>query len=296
VALFRPVQGRNKRDYALCGLLNIGADMPDRKIDFVVPKVDYAVYRKCTPSWNLYQQKMKSWDLTYVIQGNAKYTIDGSKYMLAPGDLLYLPVGTWREAVTWPDRLMHCFSVDFQLNDFRGRPVDLPFPTLSHLGIRDDIIRLFHDLCFTWLEKQPGCAMKTAGHLMLILSRFYELIVYHTDSVSGDTRINKMISFIAAHYSEKITLKKMADMLGLNCHYLGTLFRAETGSSFNRYLARTRIKHAENMLKNGEFTVREAAEIVGFSDSFYFYKKFKSLMGYPPSHCIPKRTGRGKIV
>jgi two-component system response regulator YesN len=131
---------------------------------------------------------------------------------------------------------------------------------------------------------------------MLILSRFYELIMYNTDSVSGDPRINKMIRYISAHYSEKLTLKKMAGILGLNCHYLGTLFKSEIGCTFNQYLVRTRIKYAENMLKNGEFTVQEASDIVGFSDSFYFYKKFKSIMGFPPSHCIPKRNGREKIL
>jgi AraC-like DNA-binding protein len=265
--------------------------MPDKKIDLVIPKIDYLVYRKCTPSWNMYEQVLKSWDFTYVIQGNARYTIDGSDYMLSPGDLLCLPIGTVRKAVTWPDRLMHCFSVDFQLNDFKGRPACLPFPVVSHLGLKDDIIRLFHELCFTWLEKQPGCAIKAAGHLLLILSRFYELIIYKTDSVSGDARISKMINYIAAHHSEKITLKKMAGMLGLNCHYLGTLFKSEIGCAFNQYLVRTRIKHAENMLKSGEFTVQETADIAGFSDSFYFYKKFKSIMGFPPSHSIPKRTG-----
>jgi AraC-like DNA-binding protein len=270
--------------------------MPDREIDLVLPRIDYVVYRKCTPAWNIYEQELKSWDFTYVIQGNARYTIDGESYMLAPGDLLCLPSGTVRKAVTWPGRLMHCFSVDFQLKDFKGRPAYLPFPVLSHLGLKDDIIRIFHELCFTWLEKQPGYAIKAAGHLLLILSRFYELIMYNTDSVSGDSRINKLITYIAAHYSEKITLKKMAEMLGLNCHYLGTLFKSGMGCTFNQYLIRTRIKHAENMLKSGEFTVQEAADIVGFSDSFYFYKKFKSIMGFPPSHCIPKRTGREKIV
>jgi AraC-like DNA-binding protein len=50
------------------------------------------------------------------------------------------------------------------------------------------------------------------------------------------------------------------------------------------------------MLHNGEFTVQDAAEITGFSDTFYFYKKFKAVMGFPPSHCIPKKEGRGRIV
>jgi AraC-like DNA-binding protein len=267
--------------------------MPDKKIELMLPKIGYVVYRKCTPAWTIHEQELKCWDFTYVIHGNARYTIDGSDYMLEPGDLLCLPIGTVRKAFTWPDRLMHCFSVDFKLNDFKGRPAYLPFPVLSHLGLRDDIIRLFHELCFSWLEKSPGYTIKAAGHLMLILSRFYELILYNTDSVSADSRINKMVSYITAHYPEKITLKKMADMLGLNCHYLGTLFKSEVGYTFNQYLARTRIKYAENMLKNGEFTVQEAADVVGFSDSFYFYKKFKSIMGFPPSHCIPKRSGQG---
>jgi AraC-like DNA-binding protein len=270
--------------------------MPNTKMDLLLPKIYYVVYRKCTPAWHISEQEVTAWNLTYVIKGNARYTIDGSDYMLSPGDLLCLPAGAVRQAVTWPGHLMHCFSVDFSINDFKGRPAYLPFPVLSHLGIKEDIIRYFHELCFSWLEKQPGCAVTTAGHLMLILSRFYELIVCKADLVSADSRINKMISYINSHYSEKITLKKMTDMVGLNPHYLGTLFKNEVGYTFNQYLVRTRIKHAENMLQNGEFAVQEAAEITGFSDAFYFYKKFKAIMGFPPSHCIPKKEGRGKIV
>jgi YesN/AraC family two-component response regulator len=126
--------------------------------------------------------------------------------------------------------------------------------------------------------------------LMLILHRLCEIILFNVDSAHGDFRINKIIRYISQHYAEKLTVKNLAAQVNLNTDYFGQLFKQETGMMVNRYINQVRVKNAELMLQSGSYKVHEAAERCGFSDTFHFYKSFKSLRGFPPSRCIPQNA------
>jgi len=144
-------------------------------------------------------------------------------------------------------------------------------------------------LSFAWLNKQPGYIIKSRGLFLQILHRFLELIIFKIDSSAGDSRITRAIRYVAAHYSERISVKMMAEMSGLNPTYFGFLFRQETGISFNRYLKQVRVQNAADMLASGEYKVSDIAEACGFTDVSHFYKQFKLIKGFPPSYSMPKK-------
>ncbi|MDR0411622.1 MAG: AraC family transcriptional regulator [Treponema sp.] len=254
----------------------------------LVPDIDYAIFRRCTPSWRMYQHRLDFCDITYITEGKAQYIINGNSYNLQDGDLLCLPKGCIRSGITYPDHLMCCFSVNFRLNNYNGETMSLPFPIVSHVGCQNDIISMFHTLVNTWIEKQPGYIIKTQGLFLLILHRLFELIVFDSTLEEGDYRVKKAIRYITRHYSERLSVKNIANMVGLNAVYFGALFKQSTGLSINRYVIQTRIKNAENFLISGEYRVEEVAAHCGFSDVAHFYKLFKELMGFPPSYYIPK--------
>jgi Response regulator containing CheY-like receiver domain and AraC-type DNA-binding domain len=260
--------------------------------DRIIPEIGYLVYRECTPDWIIKQSLpvFNYWDITYVTQGRARYIIDGINYDLSTGDLLCAPPGHTREARTWPDNLMHCFAVNFSLRSFEeGKPAVIPLPMVSHIGLREDIIQLFNELVFTWINPQPLYTFKIRALFMLILHRFMETALYNTNSTVSDSRIQKVLRFIATHYPEKITVKKMANLCSLDPIYFGALFKRETGMTMLQYLIKTRIKYAENFLRSGEFRVSEVAERCGYSDIYHFYKHFKRICRMSPSSCIPRK-------
>ncbi|MDR0290484.1 MAG: AraC family transcriptional regulator [Treponema sp.] len=255
----------------------------------IIPDIRYVIFRKCTPAWEIPEESLGNCNLTYLISGESRYTINGNNIDLAAGNLLFLPRGSVRRGITFPGRLMHCFSVDFDLRNSKGQSVALPFPISSLPGRHEDIVHMFHDLFFSWLNKQPGYGIKSRGLFLQIIHRFLELVVLKSNASTGDPRITRVIHYIAAHYPERITVKMMAKMAGLNPTYFGLLFSREMGTSLNRYLIQTRVRNAENMLTSGEYKVSDAAEACGFTDMSHFYKQFKLIKGFPPSHSLPKK-------
>jgi YesN/AraC family two-component response regulator len=145
-------------------------------------------------------------------------------------------------------------------------------------------------MVFTWIDRQPLYIYKVRAYFMLILHRFFELIMYNADSSINDTRIKKITRHISSHYADKISVQKMAAMIGLNPVYLGSLFKQETGMTLNQYLIKTRIRTAENLLQSGEYKVSEVADRCGYCDIYHFYKQFKQVCGISPSGYIPKKS------
>jgi AraC-like DNA-binding protein len=261
-----------------------------------VPKIDYFVHRKCSPSWRIGENYLPFWDITYVTKGRAFYEIDGKKYILEAGDILCLPPGHIRKASPDVHNLMHCFAVIFAMKNTDGTTANkLPLPLINHIGERKDLVHLFNEISFCWLDRQRGYQIKVRGLLTLVLHKLFELIVYNIDSTAGDSRVKKVIRYISIHYPQQIEVKKMAAMTGLNPMYFGQLFKRETGMTMDKYLIRTRIRNAENMLRSGEYKVMEAAEECGYCDVYYFYKQFKALLGFAPSLCIPKNSPCGLL-
>jgi hypothetical protein len=81
--------------------------------DDFVPKITDHVFRKRSPEWHILPHVIEDYDITYIIKGNARYTINGVTHDLEPGDLLCLTGGDMIEAVTYLQNQTRCFEVSF---------------------------------------------------------------------------------------------------------------------------------------------------------------------------------------
>jgi AraC-like DNA-binding protein len=277
----------------------VESNMRELLTDDFVPKIAYHVFRKCNPDWQIRDHYVTDHDLTYIIKGKARYTINGTSHELGSGDLLYLNVGDIKSAQTYSGNLMHCFGINF-ISKYPSKKTPVQpdkhnkngkhdFPMVSHIGIRQDIIDLFRELTISWNEQQQGYITKTRALLMLIISRLAEIIIHDNDSSSDDYRISKITRYISMHYSEKLSVKNLAQEINLDEDYFGHLFKRKTGMTVHQYITKIRIRNAENILQSGNYKIYEAAEQCGFCDVFHFYKSFKALRGFPPSRCIPRK-------
>ena len=248
--------------------------------------IRYYIHRKATTEWRLTEAKLHWAELIYVVSGEAEYIIDGNEYSVKKGDLLCTQKDSLRSACTNKNNLLECYCVSGQVYDSALSDTPLPFPLHSYVGMQEDIISLYRNLDFTWLEKSPGYELKARALYMIILQRFYELVFFNDKIKKYNVHIRKAIKYIVEHYTEDISLKMLGEEVELSSSYLGNLFKKETGISLQQYLTNIRLNHAENLLRSGEYNVNEAAWASGFSDPFYFSKLFKKERGVLPSVLI----------
>ena len=256
----------------------------------IVMEVEYLNYRRCTPSWEILKSTISFTDVTYITKGSANYTINGTTYTVSAGDLLCSPKGSVRCATVVPDDLMECYCINGHVQNLNGQEAKLPFPIVSRIGMHPDIISLHRDLNAEWLLRDPGYILKVRAICLMVLQRYFQLIVYKNDTSTLDKRIKRVLRYIIDHYYEPLTVQTMADLVGLSPVYFGNFFQHETGMSFRQYLTSIRLNHAEDMLNSGEYNVNEVSDACGFSDIFYFSKVFKESRGVPPSQVI--RSGK----
>lgn len=95
--------------------------------------------------------------------------------------------------------------------------------------------------------------------------------------------LNSLI-YIEEHYTESITAKEIADASSLSESYFRNIFKEVTGLSPFDYLNRIRVAKALEHLQSENTSVTEAASLVGISDSNYFTRIFKKIMGNTPSY------------
>ncbi|MGE5599087.1 MAG: response regulator [Bacteroidota bacterium] len=83
-------------------------------------------------------------------------------------------------------------------------------------------------------------------------------------------------------YAEDLSLARLAEELHLTPAYLGTIFREETGLSFQDYLTQVRMDRAKELLADFDLPVCEVASRTGFSNVSYFCSVFRNKVGKAP--------------
>lgn len=91
------------------------------------------------------------------------------------------------------------------------------------------------------------------------------------------------LRYIQENCCFKLTLKMLADHLGLTQSYCSKYFKKNIGTTFMEYLTSRRVSNAERLLKYTSYSITEVAEYSGFSSIQTFNRVFKQLTGLTPT-------------
>jgi transcriptional regulator GlxA family with amidase domain len=100
-----------------------------------------------------------------------------------------------------------------------------------------------------------------------------------TAASGGEARIETITKHINTRYFENITVREIADTVGLNPRYLMKLFRTHTGMSVWEYVSRLRVCHAQRLLITTNEKITDIAFQSGFGSTAPFYATFRKLGG-----------------
>lgn len=112
---------------------------------------------------------------------------------------------------------------------------------------------------------------------------------------SGFSKVEQMACFVAQHYTEKLTVKQISEMVELHPNYAMSLFRKTFGMTLVAYLTQHRISHAQRLLATTNQTTTEIALESGFHSLSRFNDAFRRACGcsareYRKSHELPSES------
>lgn len=145
-----------------------------------------------------------------------------------------------------------------------------------------------HDLAYSLSDYyiQKGDLLTTVEDIKLLrnkmLADYCKKMKQQTTADIYSKQVVLAIDYIYENLETPLTVKSIADNIGINETYLSKLFKRETGVSVSAYIRSRRIETAQNMLLYSDFTYDEIAEKLCFSSQSHFTKVFKEITGTTP--------------
>lgn len=129
---------------------------------------------------------------------------------------------------------------------------------------------------------------KTYGELKLSLhllfdQLFRQRILNLASSSNPENLIEEVKDYIRSNYGKDININDIAVHFSITPAYLSRLFKKYSDVRPIEYLTNYRIQQACDYFTHSQLTVREVAELCGYSNQFYFSKAFKQITSMSPS-------------
>ncbi|MGR6967763.1 AraC family transcriptional regulator [Geodermatophilus sp. URMC 61] len=239
--------------------------------------------------------------LSFVDRGAGRLCLDGRWWEVTPGDLFVIAPGEvvtpeWSGdaagATVWsaffpPDAVERRSPGSF--GSWRAHPLLFPFVGHRAGGVqrlsvpeadRPAWSRRFDELD---RELREGYAEAALAQLTLLLVELARLAA----AVPGSLRLRDDPE---RRYAEPISLRQVAEAVGLSAGHLTTVVGRRTGRTVQQWITERRLAEARRLLAETDLTVQAVAGRVGYADAGYLIRRFRAAHGIPPQEW--RRAGR----
>ncbi len=240
----------------------------------------------------------RRFEIIYVVQGEAKYTIEDEQYLVSKGDVIFVMPDELHSLLINRkaefERILVYFDFDVLRKMFAAAEIEIddtffalrrvnriiPDRLVSKYGIKDTI----YDIADIAPEDKNAC--------FRFMSLMFDLIIRLNSSasdqdeailpISKDPTVKGVIDYVDAHISKPISLDDIAGHLFLSKSALCHRFSRHMKITVNRYVAIKKIHYAEELIRGG-MSATEAAIAAGYNHYTTFYHNYKQIMGTSPT-------------
>ena len=141
-------------------------------------------------------------------------------------------------------------------------------------------------------EASPSRQLETR---ILLLEFLQQIVLYGsliTPAASGSQADmqKELLAYIENRYTNKITLRELAEHFHLSEKYISRYFKEHFYLTFSNYVNHLRMTHAKKLLETTELSITEVALDSGFPSVSHFIRSFKSSYGCSPLKYRKTRT------
>lgn len=233
----------------------------------------------------------KELELIMILNGSSSIQVNGKSHKLDDGDILIINSYELHEIIKVDNSAV---LLILQLNPlfFAGY-----YPKFPNLHIESNLLlfRQQKEICkelknymielfYIIHSKKDTFRLQALRLSILFAEKLISLFRIESEECieSSPDRLQRILSYIHNHYSEKISLVKIAESESISPHYLSKFFKKEMEMNFNQYLAEVRLSKAMWDLLHSDKHISDIAVSHGFSTSKSYISSFKSLYKMTP--------------
>lgn len=223
-------------------------------------------------------------EVIHVMDGQGTVTIDFADFPVKKGDIVVVPPCALHTARGRDGQIMTSQTVVFSLECFHGNCQFTPVIRAGMAGFAE--ITSVMELIF-----QPPMGSKQSRELLLqgYATALYALLgccgyEHRRQAQDGQNSqpVKDVISYIHAHYQEKIEIAQLAQIAGYSKYYFVRYFSKHVGCSCTYYIQAIRLAKAKEMLRSASASISAISEQAGFDSVSYFIKVFRTQTGMTP--------------
>ncbi|MGG1675995.1 AraC family transcriptional regulator [Neobacillus sp. NRS-1170] len=256
----------------------------------------------------------QEYEIYFFHSGDCKYLINNRIYELQPGDIILLdgltlhkpnprPGSTYTRSMlhfspTWLDEILSVLGMPYLLDPFQklnnyllrtgydesGQFVDGRIKKIAGLIAEMDEEKQRNH------EKNDQLEAEVRLELVQLLLGIYKMSQKDLAQLPGkkaekEQHAESIATWINDHYSEKITLDRIAAELNLSKYYTSHVFKEVTGYTIMEYVMGCRLNQVKYLLEmEPDRTLSEVARATGFESMAHFSRFFKEKVGVTPSN------------
>ena len=232
---------------------------------------------------------VESYEFEFIIESEGFMNLEGKKYPLKPGDLcLRKPSET-----TMGEPPYSCYMISFALTKetskdkmqpyYRNEIIDVLPPVLSTKNPKYYEL-IFQKILEQYIKNEPSSILLIRSLILEMIYAAYQEIRLDFLPSSAYVRIIKhAILYMETHYTDKLTLEKIAHEINLSPSHFQRIFKQTMNISPNDYLQKIRLTKAKELLLITHDTITDIAYRCGFESNAYFSYVFKKQMYLSPS-------------
>lgn len=237
----------------------------------MIQDIFYFRHNKYGIQKNIDSHEIKFHELTFLIDGKMSYYINGEKYDMVSGDIIYIPAESIRRR---------------DIGDGHNDYVSINFHAPKRLALKHHIpngITEEIELLLTYFEtehKRPTIINPQKLNCLL-----EAMIMQIADNMMANGKLplsTQIANYLVCHYSERVTLDDISKETFFSVAYCESEFRKDFGKSIINYLIDIRVSEAKKLLTETSLPCSVIASMVGFGDANYFSRVFKERIGSSP--------------